>query len=154
MPCPTYTLYLQLENTGDTYIPLSSLGINLEDYMCGLFSLHGHLDLLPYDENHLQRCFLCCDMLTDQALLPGYITLPVLREIPLPTYWDQPQGKDYHRLTLHQDFSQIIYLDTKNTLFRDVRLYLTNEKGELFALHKAQLHCTLLVFPKYKTTRI
>lgn len=126
----------------DMTLPVSPFGISLNCHMCGLFSVNGKLTftqpLLPQ-----QRCFLCSDLCDRDSILNDMLKLPVLRELIIT-----PSSNNSKTAVFHHDFSQILWLDTKRTELRDIRLFLRDDSGQKLPVEDCLLHCTLLVFEK------
>lgn len=134
-------------NKADVTLPVSSFGIDLDHHMCGLFSVHGTITF-EQDTPSQRRCFLCSDLLDRDSIISHMLTLPVLRELVL-----NPSPEDSRVTKFYHDFNQVLWLDVKPAMLRNLRLFLRDEQGQQLPVKDCQLHCTLLVFAKNGSSR-
>lgn len=134
-----FPLYLTLEGP-DVTIHLDDFGIEMNNKMCGLFSLYGTLNLRDFASlsSLKKRLFLCSDLVQNKSILSGGRRLPVLREI----FLGSGTGK------IQMDFSKVLWLDTSDNVLRSVRMYITDGEGNIPAVAACSLTCTLLLFDK------
>lgn len=134
--------YLRLDSD-DVSLNLSAFGLPLFNHMCGVFSVDGEINLAqPAVSGH--RWFLCSDLCAEDSILSQSLQLPILRELVVTGL----NSNSVQQVKIRQDFSQILWLNVKPGLLRDIRLFLRDERGEKLAVESCLLHCTLLVFPK------
>lgn len=143
-----HIFYLHTDKA-DSLLPVSGFGLDLRNYLCGLFSTHGTLTFSPnisLSEVRKMRCFLCSDV-CQLSILPNYIELPILRELIFKDL--NTDGLGHVTASISHDYSQILWLDvTSSSEVRNIRLYLKNEQGKDLPLAACQLNSTLLTFPK------
>lgn len=133
----------------DKLLPLSDIGLDVRNYLCGLFSIHGFITFdksVTSDILARTRCFLCSDF-CQLSSLPHFIQLPILREIILTDVTQNSSGN--LTATIEHDYSQVLWLDvTSSSEVRNIRIYLRNELGQRLPVKACHLKSTLLAFPK------
>ncbi len=127
-----------LRTTGDTVNNVFPENKTLDNHMVGVFSVHGSVKT----QTPNAPIFLCCD-LCETSVVGDYGSLPILRQLRLE---DTPRKDGSHQVV--NDFSRVLWINTVNTPFTSVRLYLTNGEGRLVNVDDCKLYCTLLVFDK------
>lgn len=133
----TFPLFLQTD--GDTVNTLANV-IHLNPkkrYGLGLFGVHGKI--LSNKPNEI--LYLCCDIVS-QAYVAN-VKLPCLDLIK----GSQKTG------TVSISTPKIMWVSVIRHKISTVRLYITNDKGELASLKSCLLSCKLLIIPFHETDK-
>lgn len=131
MTSQVYPLFLKTE--GDTVNTLADI-IHLnprKSYGIGLFGLYGKLTRNNKDDN----LYLCCDIISQAHV--GSIKLPCL---------DIIKSKEKSG-ALSLSIPKIMWLNIVRYKISTIRLYITDENGEIASLKTCQLNCKLLIIP-------
>ena len=126
----------------DAVQPVHDVGIALDGHMCALFSVSGSLRFKDPLQTQ-QRYFLCTDLGIDNSILTPSLSLPVLRELVL--HPSQVSATSHYEYFFDRDFAKPIWLDIKPTVLRNLRLFLTDSKGNAPSVTGCLLECTLLI---------
>ena len=121
-------MILYLETNGDSIISYKN-PLEYEGYGIGLVKIDGKIKV--QSNNNL---FLCCDIIEESYV--GNEKLPVL----YPLTRDE-NGK------IDCSIYQVLYLRIIRPSISSIRLYITNEKGQIVSLSKNSLRCVLLIIP-------
>jgi hypothetical protein len=127
-----YPLFLKTE--GDTVNLLGDI-IHLnpkQKYGIGLFNLNGKV--VPQKKENIIH-YLCCDIVGQAHV--GSSKLPCL-EIVKP---------NYKTGFVNSNNTKVMWLSINRHKIPSIRLYLTNEHGELSSLKSCHLDCKLLIVP-------
>ncbi len=134
----TTVLYLSMKEP-DHYTPIFEVSKDMSHMMCGLFNVHGTIVLeksKPLSDGE-PRLFLCSDLCASSSFVAGKAKLPILRQLVV--------SKDG---SVNMDIHNVLYLETSNKIFRNIRMYITDETGNIPSVERCSLNCTVLVFPK------
>ena len=112
-----------LTATGDDIIELPT-PLDIEDYLCGIIELAAKVV-------NLKDLFLCCDFCEESVV--AEIKIPVLRCI-----------KRKQTGIIYNNIDHVIWLEVIRPNITSVRLYTANDKGEINAVEKNKLKCTLV----------
>ena len=118
---------LYLSTKGDDTIDLP-VPLEVENYLCGIVEMSGKVNTFKED------LFLCCDICEESFM--GEIMMPVLRSIKRKT-----NGM------VNNDINHVIWLRVMRPHIRNIRLYTSDEHGEIKTVDKNKLKCTLLFIP-------
>lgn len=130
-----FTLYLSV-NSSDDYTPMFEVSRDVSDMMCGLFNVHGRIEVKTPDVD-TRRLFLCTDLCASTSFVSGKTKLPILRQLVVDA--DGSVSMNIHN---------ILWLDTTNKILRNIRMYICDGEGNIPSFKVCTLDCTVLVFPK------
>ena len=119
---------LFLSTSGDNTIDLP-LPLEVEGYACGIIELNGRIESLKNEE-----LFLCCDICEES--FSGVTMMPILRNI-----------KRRSNGSIVNEINHVIWLRVMRPHISSIRLYIANQFGDIIALPKNNLKCTLLFIP-------
>ena len=86
------------------------------------------------DLYYLNDLYLCCNIINESYV--DEIKLPVLRSI-------KRTSSGY----IQNEVSRVIWLKLNREFIPEIRLYITNNKGQIVSLPENKLNCTLLFLP-------
>ena len=131
---------LYLSTNGDTTTYLTN-PLHLKGYGCAITEIHGKVMSIFKD-----RMYLCCDICEESIVgnevkesakyFLYSVQLPVLREI-------SRTGNGF----INNTISHVVWLKVTRPLVSHIRLYITDEKGDVLSVSKNNLKCTLLLVP-------
>ena len=104
---------------------------------CALFEISGRV--APYTDMPL---FLCTDFIQDSAIGPKM--MPILRRIQLLPDSESPEA------TLNQVFHKMLWLPTNRDAVDELRVYISDEHGNIRSFDYCQVSCTLVCIPHVK----
>lgn len=119
---------LFLSTSGDNTLDLP-LPLEVEGYGCGIIEISGRIDSLKSEQ-----LFLCCDICEES--FTGKTMMPILRNIKRRT-----NG------IIINEINHVIWLRVMRPHISSIRLYIANQFGDIIALPKNNLKCTLLFIP-------
>lgn len=127
-------VYLTTDGDTTTVLPFP---IEAHNYGCGVIEMNGKL-FVPKDRNNQdnnrkdnnENLYLCCNMVEDSFV--GNIKMPVLRTIK------RKNG------VVSGIIHKVIWLKVMRPTISNIRLYITDEKGNIVSLNRNKLNCTLL----------
>lgn len=129
-------VYLNVEKNSNGILDVTTtlaVPLHVEEYGCGLVSVQGSVNTVDAKTKKLPL-YLCTDVCEDSNV--DGIKIPVLRQLIR-----NPKG-------MVNDVNNIIWLRVNRPIIRNVRLYISDNKGELVSLSSGWLSCTLLFIPK------
>ena len=112
------------------------VSLNVEGQGCALFEITGKVS--PYTDRPL---FLCADFL-ENSIMGETQQLPVLRRITLI------KDKEGKGATIEQIFSKMLWLPTNRSPVEEIRLYITDERGNPAPFNECSVSCTLVCIPQ------
>ena len=118
---------LYLSTKGDDTIDLP-VPLEVENYLCGIVEMSGKVNTFK------EVLFLCCDICEESFM--GEMMMPVLRSIKRKT-----NGM------VNNDINHVIWLRVMKPHISNIRLYISDEYGEIKTVDKNKLKCTLLFIP-------
>ena len=118
---------LYLSTQGDDTIDLP-VPLEVENYLCGIVEMSGKVNTFKGD------LFLCCDICEESYM--GENMIPVLRSIKRKT----------NGIVIN-DINHVIWLRVMRLHISNIRLYMSDESGEIKTVDKNKLNCTLLFVP-------
>lgn len=119
---------LYLSTDGDRITSLSEV-LEIEGYHCAVIEMYGKLDT-----DNGKPLYLCSDIAQD--VFVNNKMLPVLRQITTKTNGN-----------VNTDMSQIIWLNVTRRGISKIRLYITDDLGNVVSFPNQTLYCTLLLIP-------
>ena len=119
---------LFLSTSGDNTIDLP-LPLEVEGYGCGIIEINGRIDSLKSEQ-----LFLCCVICEES--FTGKAMMPILRNIKRRT-----NG------IIINEINHMIWLHVMRPHISSIQLYIANKFGDIIALPKNNLKCTLLFIP-------
>lgn len=111
---------------------------DLKDKSCALFEIVGKVS--PYTD---QPIFLCADFIETSIMGPDLV-LPVLRRISLI------KNKTGDGARIQQILKKMLWVPTSRGRVEEIRVYITDAKGNPAPFDECQLSCTLVCIPKLK----
>ena len=118
---------LYLSTQGDDTIDLP-VPLEVENYLCGIVEMSGKVNTFKGD------LFLCCHICEESYM--GENMIPVLRSIKRKT----------NGMVIN-DINHVIWLPVMRPHISNIRLYISDESGEIKTVDKNKLNCTLLFVP-------
>lgn len=134
-----FTLYFSVKSSDD-YTPMFEVSRDMSNMMCGLFNVHGTLQLQDTSTDvsiNTKKLFLCTDLCESSSFVSGKTKLPILRQLVVDA-----DGK------VSMNIHNVLWLDTTNKILRNIRTYICDEEGNIPSFKLCSLDCTVLVFPK------
>lgn len=129
-------IYLSINEPDQVLILPTTL--NLEEYGCALVEAGGTFE--PYSGRPL---FLCCDFVRPSVV--GSRLLPVLRRLPVARL-KKNDGKTVGKFD--GSFEKMLWFPLTRSELGEVRLYITDKRGERVSFDRINLNCTLVCIPK------
>lgn len=126
-------LYLSMDSPNQWHSLPETL--DMAEYECALFEVSGRVSPLPK-----QSLFICADFI--QSSIVGENTIPVLRRVQFTR-----NGPDGKAGTLRKIFNKMLWLRVSRSPVSEVRLYITDEHGDVPAFESCSLSCTLVCIP-------
>lgn len=126
-----HALYL---NTDSDKVTNLAVPLNLEGYACGLISIRGRINKIVEKDKSI---FLCCDIIEESSI--NEKRLPIIREILRNS-----------RGIVDEKLENIIWLQVLRPYISNVRLYISDENGEIISFPGQKVYCTLLFIPPKK----
>ena len=111
-------------------------GRDLGDKSCALFEIMGKVS--PYTDKPL---FLCTDFI-ETSVMGWEQELPVLRRVVLI------RRKEGDGARIQQIPKKMLWVPTNRNVVEEIRLYLTDEKGNLAPFEECDVSCTLVCIPR------
>ena len=125
-------IYLTTNGDTTTILPYP---LEVQGYGCGVFEMDGKISL-PKSGGNANRnngLFLCCNIVEESFV--GNIKMPVLRYIKRKN------------ANVSSEIQNVIWLKVMRPTISSIRLYITDEHGEIVSLPRNYLSCTLLFTP-------
>ena len=110
---------------------------DMEGKGCALFEISGRV--APYTDMPL---FLCVDFIEESTV--GGKTLPILRRIQLIPDDESPEA------SIDQVFHKMLWLPTSRDRVDELRVYISDEHGNIRSFDYCQISCTLVCIPHVK----
>ena len=125
-------LYVNMES-GNQRVPLPTT-LHVCGKGCALFEISGRC--YPYTDIPL---FLCVDFIQDSSL--GTKMIPILRRIELKPDPESHEGK------ISQVFNKMLWLPINRSPLDEVRVYITDDHGNVRSFDYCNIQCTLVCIP-------
>ena len=109
--------------------------IDMASHGCALFEIKG--TVFPHKEVSL---FLCVDFIEDSIL--GSRMMPILRRIQLTPNQYREGGA-----IIDQTFDKMLWLPCNRSPVRELRLYITDDRGNIIPFEETLISCTLVIIP-------
>ena len=127
------TIYADLKSTSETLA--CTVSVPSEGRGCGLMEIRGRV--WPHSNEPM---FLCCDFIVTSLVGSHSKRLPILRRIYFeegPASWG----------VINKTYGKMLWLSTNRFPLKELRVYLTDVRGNPAPFQKCQLNCTLVIIP-------
>lgn len=128
-------IYVEMESSNQVVVLPTTL--DMEGKGCALFEIRGRC--APFTDMPL---FLCTDFIEESTI--GTKMIPILRRIELVSAKASPEA------TFNQVFHKMLWLPCNRTPLNELRVYISDEYGNIRSFDYCQVSCTLVCIPNVR----